>query len=212
MSDKPSAISKSSGTSSVQSAVAKAQENLGLARNVSLQIFIMMESKGQPYPGLINDRSITMQRTDFVDKKTAETLRQLWLKNTQDGRGQPPEPLESRLERQNASLEDSFAAWAQRQADLEGEVPNDLLAEFIAKSKLPIPPEYRIDLPLGDDDLRLEIIDNLVPFENTRAMLLKFEREFDLPIRSIDITNTPLTGDEHMQRLFSEPSPSGMMN
>lgn len=71
-----------------------------------------------------------------------------------------------------------------------------MMTSFVRAAKHPVPSDYKIELPVPEPEkgLRADIIGSLIPFEETRAMFLRLERDLDLPMREILIAHTPVNG------------------
>ena len=66
------------------------------------------------------------------------------------------------------------------------------LVALIQNARFPIPPDYTIALPQTGKLERQQIMESLVPFRDTLAMLKRMEATFDLPIATVRMSSQRL--------------------
>lgn len=123
--------------------------------------------------------------TDMIDSKCMGTMRQLWLNAlSRDDHDDGTKILDA-----GVSITDRFEKML-----TEAMSPQDraITSQFVKAAAYPVPAAYAVKLPLKPNDLRLEILNALVPFKKTREMLLRLEKTLDAPMRALQIGHTPI--------------------
>lgn len=174
---------------SLMNAVSEVQKNLEAMREVT----VIMHYAIDGYPAMINSNKLCLPaRTDTIDPKSLDTMRHVWL----DALARPqiefhPSALKPKRDK---TLEDILAD-ALKSVTEDAEVQ----ASFVKASRLPVPSEYAVMLPLVGPAMRKEILTCLVPFQETRAMLLRLEDTLELPMRCLEIGHTPVNSVTELQ-------------
>lgn len=168
-------------------------ENLEKMRVVTLTIFVQAEASGQrkdetglDFSSVVSPNHFTFPPViDTLDTSDLETIRSVWLQANKRKKSESVLLAEGAGEE---SLEDKLGRLlgeAVRDSDNE-----NVQASFIQAAKYPVPSEYVVRLPEPPNPLRQEILETLVPFQESRAMLLRLENTLDLPLRTVMVGHT----------------------
>jgi hypothetical protein len=125
---------------------------------------------------VINPNAINLPTTaDLVDDASLETLRKAW-----EAYILTPHSLD--ITHDNP---DSETLVARAFAKIATEIGDAKLVFAIQHMRFPIPSDYTITLPQTEGLERQKIIESLVPFRNTSAMLQRMEQTLELPIATV---------------------------
>ncbi len=156
------------------------------------EVTVIMRYGVDHYPAIIAETPIIFSpKTDKLDDRSFETIRKAW--GFAMTRRKTEEPLitgKSLSERLEDLLVEAFKP-SEKKAGME--------QHFIDAAKYPVPSEYEVHLPLGSQSLRKRILESLVPFHETRSMLLRLERDLELPMRHLQIMHVPVNSLAELQ-------------
>lgn len=166
--------------------LAKKVESLDLFRHVTVTLFFACEASpkrkeetGLEYSNLISENFVVMPPTvDTLDTTDLSLFRKLWLQSIDRG------AEEDKLIAKPETTEEIFAHLLEQ---TQARHSKEMLAGFVSAAKYPVPSEYSVKLPELGASFRKEVIGSLIPFINTRQMMLRLEDNLDLPMRSINI-------------------------
>ena len=130
-------------------------------------------------------------KTDVVDSKEIETLRKFWRDALT--RRHPEADTTIKNKPLEEKLRDIMAAAIRPAQEMTTE------EALVVAAKYPIPSEYVVVLPPKGKSLRQEIIETLVPFRDTRAMLLRLENNLESPMRVLQIGHTSVSSTEELR-------------
>lgn len=111
--------------------------------------------------------------TDFVFQRDAENIRKIWIKSLTEST-----PTFFQDQYSNASPEEHVMEAA---AMATAKIDRNRLVERVANLDTPIPERFSVVLPPTDFLTREEVLETLVPFQRIRDMLLKREKNPDMP-------------------------------
>lgn len=171
--------------------LAKKIENLDLFRHVSVTIFYAREASqkrkeetGKEHSNLISENFVVMPPiVDTLDTTDLPLFRKLWLESIER------QPDEDKLIATPETTEEIFVHLLER---AQAHHSKKMLEHFVASAKYPVPSEYSVKLPDLEASFRKEVIGSLIPFVQTRKMMLRLEDSLDLPIRSINIGHSAI--------------------
>lgn len=171
--------------------LAKKVENLDLIRHVTVTLFFAREAStqrkeetGMEHSNLISDNFVVMPPTvDTLDTTDMALFRKLWLQSIE--RGQDEDKLIAKPE----TTEEIFVHLLEQAASCHS---RKMEASLVSAAKYPVPSEYSVKLPDLGAAFRKEVIGSLIPFINTRQLMLRLEDNLDLPIRSINIGHSAI--------------------
>lgn len=126
---------------------------------------------------IINNNDISLPtELDTVETDRLQQLRETWIKSLD----RPKASLSSRPEDP-----EEIISWVLH--NMAKDADKKLLKALIENASLPIPSDYSIVLPMMSKEDKKHLISSLVPFQNTREMLLRLEDELKLPMRVVRI-------------------------
>ncbi len=161
--------------------------------NSMREVSVIMHYSLHDHENIISPNTVAFPSiTDFIDKRNMQTMRQLWL----NALSRHNEGLSEKIIDADTSIGDKFErmltkALSPRELDLG--------TSFVKAAEYPVPSAYVVKLPVYPKDLRIEILNTLVPFEKTREMLLRLEKVLDAPMRALQIGHTPINNVEALR-------------
>lgn len=163
-------------------------QNLDRMRYVNVTIYYAgdaspqrREKTGVSYSNVLSENFIALPaKVDTLDTSGLDMMRDLWRRAVE--RQQEGSEI---LHRAQETAVETFARLLQQEA-----ASKNALLDFIAAAKYPVPSEFFVILPEEARSVRKDIIGALVPFEQTRQMLLRLEDTLDLPMRHLAISHT----------------------
>ncbi len=164
-----------------------------LSLNKKLQAFrevsVVMHYAIADHDGIISPNQFAFpSKTDEIDTKSVDIIRHVWL----DALAHPKEDI-GVIGAKPKTTEDILSEALKSPANLK------IDEAFIRAAAYPVPQSYRIDLPVGPKDLRLEILNGLIPFRETRAMFMRLETELLSPIRALQIGHVAVNALEEIK-------------
>lgn len=175
----------------MSASLAQKVESLDLFRHVTVTLFFACEASskrkeetGLEHSNLISENFIVMPPTvDTLDTTDLPLFRKLWLESIER------QPDEDKLIAKPETTEEIFIHLLDR---TQAHHSKTMLEHFVASAKYPVPSEYSVKLPDLEASFRKEVIGSLIPFIQTRKMMLRLEDSLDLPIRSINIGHSAI--------------------
>lgn len=185
---------------SLASRVNKISQDLERMRTVTLQLFYQadateeMRAMGKQYSAVISPHYLSLPSVvDTLKTDKLECIRKIWLDKVRHPDNGTPVPLIDKDE----TAEMKFMRLLEAATKPS---PATLDETFIRAAKYPVPSQYAIALPLQPADLRLEIIDTLVPFTESCALLKRLEATLELPLRAVKVAHGRTHAPEELRR------------
>lgn len=147
-------------------------------RVVNLMIYCTQDG----HPNLVSKNDITLApKIDMLDRKSLDTMRQVWMKKVSEAPDEKPtityDSSRNVVEFMSAAMQVGRKRVTQA---------------LIEDAELPVPSEYAVVLPIASKDVRRHILSCLIPFRESRDMLLRLEDNLDLPMRCVRVGHMPL--------------------
>lgn len=159
--------------------------------NAMREVSVIMHVGVYDHHEIISPNTIGMPSVvDTIDESCMKTMRQLWLNALENSETEAPVlgKSDTLFERFENLLKKAMAP-----------KEKDLTVSFVKAAAFPVPPAYAVRWPLHDQDLRLEILSTLVPFQKTREMLLRLEKILESPMLALQIGHTPINDVEALR-------------
>ncbi len=154
-----------------------------------------IEQTGMAYTHIISPNSIRLpEQADFIEDVDLSVIRDAWVASQ--------ERIDSQRKIKIPHISEGVDKFVNAFFHKIGIEMSHASRAFIQAAEFPIPPEYKINLPLAGEDFRKELINAFVPFEGTKEMLLRLEGALDLPMRTIDVQTTRLAEEEALRRVM----------
>lgn len=154
--------------------------------NAMREVTVIMHYSLHDHEDIISPNTLSFPSiTDQIDKKCMPAIRELWLKSL----AQNETDISGKILDAEESLDNKFENLLSRALHPQTREINEV---FIRAAAYPVPSIYAIRLPLRPKELRLEILNLLVPFEKTRDMLLRLEKILEAPMRALQIGHTAI--------------------
>ncbi len=151
------------------------------------EVTVIMWHGVDGHPQIICENNVVFSpKTDEIDTECLPTIRKAWLESI--SRQSAGEALFFSDRDSPERMKEKIAAALE---DLD-EQKLTMDEAFINAARYPVPSEYAVNLPIGSAGLRRKILESLVPFHQTRAMLLKLEDELELPMRCLHVMHVPV--------------------
>lgn len=168
--------------------VQKTIQNLDLMRHVSVTIYVAhaasakrQEEDGLSHSNVISENFIAMpSKIDIMDTSGLKLIREMWKRSV--ARQADDQPV---LHNKDETVEEKFARLLTQTT-----TSKENMMAMIDAAKYPVPNEFSVILPQEARPIRKEIISLLVPFQQTREMLLRLEDNLELPMRHVSIMHS----------------------
>ncbi|PZO86114.1 MAG: hypothetical protein DI626_06895 [Micavibrio aeruginosavorus] len=161
--------------------------------NSMREVSVIMHYGVHDHNDIISPNTVSFPSiTDMIDKSCMKTMRQLWLDALSRGKNDD----EGKILDAGTSIADKFEKML---TEAISPREKDMTSQFVKAAAYPVPSAYAVKLPLHSKDLRLEIINTLVPFQKTREMLLRLEKTLEAPMRALQIGHSPINDVEALR-------------